>query len=111
MRLFEFADDDPLRVKLAAVASQLKSRMLDTNNQEPMSTDALLNLLRQNDIIIDKTDIYDMVKKEPLVNIIKNINGHEVEFKGQTGSIDKEPAPDENAKIVSQMASKQAKKL
>ncbi len=81
MRLFEFADNDPLRVKLVAVVSQLKSRISDTNTKEPMTTDALIELLAQNDIEVDKSDLYDMVKKEPLSNIIQNINGHEVIFK------------------------------
>lgn len=110
MKLFEFADDNPLRVKLVAVVSQLKSRMQDTNNQEPMSTDALLNLLKQNGVDIDVSDIYDMVKKDPLVNIIKNINGKEVIFKGQqAGDDDMDLDSSENEKIRQQMASKAVK--
>lgn len=104
MRLFEFADNDPLRVKLVAVTSQLKSRISDTNTKEPMTTDALLELLAQNDIQIDKSDLYDMVKKEPLSNIIQNINGHEVIFKGQSANDASELDPGENEKTREKMA-------
>lgn len=104
MRLFEFADNDPLRVKLVAVASQLKSRISDTNTKEPMSTDALIELLAQNDIEVDKSDLYDMVKKEPLSNIIQNINGHEVLFKGQTSNDAGDLDPGENEKTREKMA-------
>ncbi len=104
MRLFEFADNDPLRVKLVAVLSHLKSRISDTNTKEPMTTDALIELLAQNDIEVDKSDLYDMVKKEPLSNIIQNINGNEVIFKGQTPNDDSELDPGENEKTREKMA-------
>lgn len=106
MRLFEFADDDPLRVKLTAVASQLKERYLETNSEKPLSTDAFLNILQQNNVDVEKSDLYDMVKKEPLVNIIQNINKDEVIFKGQKGPIEPEQSQGENEKIRNQMANK-----
>ena len=105
MKLFEFANDDPLRVKLVAVVSQLKSRAQDTNSKEPMSTDALLNILKQNEIEIDPGDIYDLIKKDPLVNVIKDIEDDKVIFKGQVGS-NFEPSDDESAKTRSAMAKK-----
>ncbi len=105
MKLFEFASDDPLRVKLVAVVSQLKSRAQDTNSKQPMSTDALLNVLKQNDIEIDPGDIYDLIKKDPLVNVIKDIEDDKVIFKGQTGT-EVEPGADEHEKTRSAMAKK-----
>jgi hypothetical protein len=108
MLLCEFGDDDPLRTKLIAVVSQLKSRMADTNSDKPMTTGTLLSLLKDNDIIIDRTDIYDMIKKEPLKNIIDDIKGNDVIFKGQRA----QPAviePDEAESIVSKMAKRAAK--
>lgn len=113
MRLYEFANDDPLRVKLIAVTSQLQSRIEDTNAEAHMSTDALLELLKQNDIIIDKTDLYDIVQKEPLKNIIKNINGNNVVFVGQKNDKLTEPAdmgaPEDTAKTLKAMASRAIK--
>lgn len=109
MRLFEFDSSDPLRVKLTAVTSQLKARIGEEGSTKPMSTDSLLSLLKNNDIIIDKSDIYDMVKKEPLSNMIDDIRDDQVVFKGQKpmrGTM----TPDNAEKIVSQMAKKAASK-
>jgi hypothetical protein len=112
MRLFEFADDDPLRVKLMAVANQLKDRIVQTGQTQ--STDEFLNFLKANDIVIDKKDLFDIVKKEPLVNIIHNVNDDQVIFKGQEEKEVAKPelgqTPD-HEKTLKQMASKQAKKL
>ena len=103
MRLFEFSDSDPLRVKLVAVTNQLKS----TN--EPMSTDEFLTVLNKNGISLDKADLFDMVKKEPLNNIIANISDNTVTFKGQEGDLDTavDQSQDENEKIRQSMAQKQ----
>jgi len=105
MRLFEFADDDPLRVKLAGVASQLKA-----DSSEPMPLAKFMEILRSNEISIDEGDIFDIIKKEPLVNIVQDIEDKQVVFKGQEGEFE-EPGPDENEKIRQSMASKQASKL
>ena len=108
MRLFEFDTKDPLRVKLTAVTSQLQSDLESANSEDPMSTNAFLNLLRRNDIVIDKTDIYDIIKKEPLVHFIKDIEDDNVIFKGQV--LAKQPIDtDDSEKIVAQMAKKALK--
>lgn len=113
MRLFEFADDDPLRVKLMAVANQLKDRIVQSGQTQ--STDEFLNFLKANDIVLDKKDLFDIVKKEPLVNIIDNVNDDQVIFKGQEtekalAKPEQGQTPD-HEKTLQQMASKQAKKL
>ena len=104
MRLYEFVEDDPLRVKLQAVANQLKDRVVDSGNT--ISTDELLNYFKDNEIGIDKADLFDIVKKEPLVNIIHNVNKDEVIFKGQEGTeqLSKPPKPSDNKKTLSTMA-------
>jgi hypothetical protein len=107
MRLFEFADDDPLRVKLLAVANQLKNQVLGSGRT--WSTDEFLNFLKQNDIVVDKADLFDMVKKEPLVNIISNINKDQVVFRGQENASDVPQKDDEMQKTRQQMASKALK--
>ena len=103
MRLFEFSDSDPLRVKLVAVTNLLKSI------NEPMSTDEFLTILNKNGISLDKADLFDMVKKEPLSNIIADISDDTVTFKGQEGDMGTavDQSQDENEKIRQQMASKQ----
>lgn len=106
MRLFEFANDDPLRVKLTTVASQLESDY--QNSDEPLSLDDFLTILRTEGVPIDKSDIYDIIKKEPLVNIIDSIEQGNVIFKGQ--EVDSEQSPTDNEKTLQQMASKQLSK-
>jgi hypothetical protein len=103
MRLFEFSDADPLRVKLVAVTNQLKSI------NEPMTTDEFLTILNKNGISLDKADLFDMVKKEPLNNIIANVSDDTVTFKGQEGDMDTaiDQSQDENEKIRQSMAQKQ----
>ena len=102
MRLFEFSDIDPLRVKLVAVASQLATQT------EPMTADEFLTVLNKNGIALDKRDLFDIVKKDPLRNIIANISDDKVIFKGQENDVEgQEQSPDENEKNRQQMASKQ----
>jgi hypothetical protein len=107
MRLFEFAENDPLRVKLTTVASQLESDYQNSN--EPLSLDDFLTILRTEGVSIDKSDIYDIIKKEPLVNIIDSIEQGNVIFKGQVND-QGEPEPSENEKTLQQMASRQVSK-
>jgi arsenate reductase-like glutaredoxin family protein len=108
MRLYEFAGDDPLRIKLAAVANQLRDRVEGSGTT--LSTDELLNFLKKNDIVLDKPDLYDIVKKEPLKNIIKSVNKDEVTFINAEGDDDQatnaEPEQDDSEKIRQQMAKK-----
>ncbi len=106
MKLFEFADDDPLRVKLTAVTSQLKQ--FQEQSDFPLSTDDFLKILRKHGISLDKSDLFDIVKKEPLKNVISDVNDQEVTFRGQE-SPEIEQGPDENEKVRSQMASKALK--
>jgi hypothetical protein len=104
MRLFEFSDADPLRVKLVAVANQLATQT------EPMTADEFLTVLNKNGISLDKRDLFDIVKKDPLVNIIADVSDDKVIFRGQEDNIEgQEQGPDENEKIRQQMASKQVK--
>lgn len=110
MLLNEFVDDDPLRVSLVAITSQIKSRIADTKAKSSMSTDAFLALLKRNGVILDHSDIYDLVQQPPLSNIIDNISGQKVIFKGQsedTGETQK--TADSHESTVEKMAQRAAK--
>jgi hypothetical protein len=112
MRLFEFADDDPLRVKLTGVAMQLKTQAEESG--QPMPLDEFLGILNDNGISVDPSDVFDLIKKEPLVNIVDSIENKQVVFKGMPGTDiegDEQGEPGENEKILQQMASKQTAKL
>ncbi len=110
MKLFEFDDSNSLRIKLVAVTNQLKAEV-EHNPESSMTTDELLELLKQNDITIDKSDLFNIVAKDPLKNIIKNINGDEVLFKGQSeaGAGLSEPEVSDTQKTVSTLAKKAMK--
>jgi hypothetical protein len=83
MRLFEFASS-PLLVKLVATTSQLKSEIDSGKTHSDWTVPELLQYYRDNDIVIDKSDLYTMIKKPPLDQTIENIQGDKIIFKGQT---------------------------
>ena len=93
MRLFEFEDDDSLKVKLSGIVRQLQSRAVDTGAKEPYSLTALRNKLHDADINLDDEELRDMLDEPPLKNIIQNIKGDQVYFKGigpDTEEVDQE---------------------
>jgi hypothetical protein len=102
MRLYEFAGPDPMVTKLVAVTDQLKSDLEKGEADPNMTLPNFLQYLKKFDIIIDKTDLYDMIKKMPLKNLISNIQGDKIIFKG----FGKPEAPpdEESKKIVAGMA-------
>jgi len=101
MRLYEFAGST-LLVRLVATTSQLKSEIDSGKTHSDWTVPELLQYYRDNDIIIDKSDLYTMIKKPPLDQSIENIQGDNVIFKGQTP--EQELEPDEDKKVVAQMA-------
>jgi hypothetical protein len=107
MRLFELSNPNPLLVRLVAVTSQLTSEIDSGDQHSDWSVDELLNYYKDNDIILAKDDLYDMIKKPPLKNKISNIQGDKVIFKGQDSPV--EPEEEDNKKVIDQMAHKAMK--
>jgi len=103
MRLFELDGPDPLAVKLVTVMSQLKAGIDDGYEKSNWTVDELLSYLKDNEIILDKSDLYDMIKNPPLNKTIENIQGDKVIFKGQS-SMDGPTDPNKNKEVVKQMA-------
>lgn len=101
MKLFEF-DASDLQVKLAASTNQLKSNIDAGQDKPDWTVPELLQYYRDNDIIIDKSDLYKIIQTYPLKNYISNIQGDKVIFKGQQAEV--EPQSDDSDKIVKQMA-------
>lgn len=107
MRFFEFAQD-PLIPKLVATSDQLRTDLDSGDVASTMTTDQLLQYFQKYDIMLDKSDLYNMIKKEPLNHLIANIQGDQVRFKG----FDTMDQPeDEKKKIVKQMANKAAQNI
>lgn len=103
MRLFELDQEKATVARIVALTNQLKQDLdkgkIDAEN---FSTDKLLNYFRKNDIILDRDDLYSMVKQRPLKGVVTNIQGDKVVFKGTKDSESTEP--DENKKTISKMA-------
>ena len=107
MLLFEFTGPDPLLIHLVATIGQLKSS-IDAGQEKPdWTVDELLQYLKDSDIILDREDLLDMIQGPPLNHSISNIQGDNVIFRGQSEVDDgAEQDPDENKKIVKQMAAR-----
>lgn len=102
MRLYEFAGPDPMVTKLVAVTDQLKSDLEKGQADTNMSVPDFLQYLKKFDIIYDKTDLYDMIKQLPLKNLISNIQGDKIVFKGF--GTPEAPPEEESKKVVAGMA-------
>lgn len=106
MRLFEFALNDPLRIRLIAVINQLKARLSDSNSSLKMNTNAFINLLRKNGIEITLDELFEIYDKDPMSQLIDNLSNTEVTFKGsKTDEENLESASDDMAEIVSDVGS------
>lgn len=102
MFLFEFDDTKPLVTKIVIATDQLE-KDVEKGLVQGWSVDDLLDYFAKYNVILDKSDLYSMIQKDPLKQVIKNIQGSEVVFKGENES---ETQPDQNKKIVKQMANK-----
>ena len=69
MRLFEFATD-PLIPKLVAVSDQIKTELDNGDIQPDMSLEDFIQRLQKYDITLDPNDLYNMIKKPPLNDLI-----------------------------------------
>lgn len=111
MLLYEFTGVDPLLVSLVAVIGQLKSS-IDAGEEKPdWTVDELLEYLQRSNIIIDKSDLYDMVQGPPLNHSIENIQGDQVVFKGQGSGLDTdgmEQDAEKKKEVVKTMAKRAA---
>lgn len=102
MRLFEFDGPDPLLTKIVTVSDQLKS-LVDKGSAKDWTLDQLISYFQKYDVSLDKKDMYNMIKKPPLKDVISNIQGDKVIFKGDE-SVEASPDTDTNQNVVSQMA-------
>lgn len=108
MRLDEFEDQNPLRVRLTGVVSQLRSRAKDTGASEPYSLDALRNKLHDANINLDDEELREISKNPPLSNLL-TIKGDKVLFKG-IGYDTEKPEPEKTEKTLDTMSKRAAKK-
>lgn len=112
MHLFEFDNIDPLVDSIVVAVDQLKSDLEKSEIDFDWDVDTLLKYFQKYDIILDRSDLEEMVKKAPLNKIVKNIQGDKVIFKGQEqDKLTASGSPNKDAKkTVSQMAKKAMKR-
>jgi len=115
VRLREFTiseEDDSLRVNLTGLVSQLLGRIQDTGTKKSFSLTAFLNLLSKHGIPIDEEQLRDMVKEEPLKNLIANVKGDKIIFKGGSEDDTGEDAslePEDTTDTLKKMANRASK--
>ena len=105
MFLFELDGTDPLSTKLIVLVNQLKTD-LDNGiiDSSSYTTDEFLTYLQdKGDIVLDVTDLYDMIKNPPLNTVISNIQGDKVVFKGHDDTPEN-PDQSQSQQVVQQMA-------
>jgi hypothetical protein len=113
MLLFEFdqRQDSATIAQIVALINQLEQEIedgeVDPNNY---SVDNLLDYFQQYDIILDANDLYNMIKVPPLKDVISNIQGDKVVFKGHQGKTTLDAPEDEDKKTVAKMAKHALKK-
>lgn len=115
MRFREFIkeeDDDgsdPLRVRITSMLSQLRARQQESGAKKNYSVDSVLNILGKDGIHISKDDLYDIIKDDPIKNIITDFDSG-VHFKG-TEKNGAELPTDDSEKAVKDMAFKATKSM
>lgn len=115
MKLFElfeaedFEQDDPLRVATTAVLSQIKSDIEDSAYKGKFTVKALLNKLSNNGVKISHAQLLELVKEEPWSNLISNVKGDKVMFKGDPDENSGSEEPDDTSSTMDKMAKRAAK--
>lgn len=111
MRIFEIDDNDPLRVKLTAIVSQLRSEIKKSGFKKPYSLKAMISRLRDQGIAFSEQQFRDMAEQEPLSNLISNVDGDTVTFRGTSTDDDNDAiAPGPESKTLEKMAGRAADK-
>lgn len=111
MLLHEFEVDNRDMILLTGVISQILNRIEDTGFDRKYSLKSMLNTLSERGLDIDREQFISMIKKQPLSNLISNVKGDTVVFKGEESDEDDEAmAPDDTTDTLEKMAKKAAKK-
>lgn len=111
MLLLELDQDKAFVTKIVALANQLKQERKEGKIGKQFTVDQLLDYFQNYDVILDTEDLYNMIKVPPLKDVIKNIQGKHVVFKGdKEQKIDDTSVADDSKKVVKQMAKKALKK-
>ena len=111
MLLFEFDTSGINVADIVALTNQLKQE-IDHGKIDPntYTVEQLLDYFQQYDIILDADDLYNMIKVPPLKDVITNIQGDKVVFKGHQGKPAFDAPEGDDKKTVAKMAKHALKK-
>lgn len=110
MLLYEFVEDNTDMILLTGIVSQIYNRIVDTGFDKKYSLDALLNTLSDRGIDLDRDKFIEMTKHQPLKNLIANVEGDKVVFKGENGDNSKNMDMDDTTGTLEKMAKRAEKK-
>lgn len=117
MRLYEFevfeddfSQDDPLRVATTAALSKIKSDIEDSGYKGEYKVKSLLSALADHGVRLSHEQLIKVSKQEPWSNLIANIKGDKVIFKGDPDSDGASIDPDETSGTMEKMADRAGKK-
>lgn len=110
MKLYELDNLDHDSILLTGIVSQILNRIKDTGFDKEYKLDSLLNILSDRGLDIDREEFIDMIKNPPLKNLITNIKGDKIIFKGQDSESDSlNMKPDETSGTLEKMAKRASK--
>jgi len=98
--------NDPKLTKLIAATDQLRTALEKNQITDNWDVEKLLAYFRKFDLVLSRDDLYSMIQTKPLKNVITNIEGDSVVFKGLEPSqpAPEAPPPEQSQEIVKKMA-------
>lgn len=109
MLIREFQEPSVDSAKLASLAQFLISRSDDRAAPKKISVGAFLKLAQDQGISLTQDSLINMSQRPPLSNLIRNIQGDEILFKGDD-TPDDTMSVDQAQKTVDSMAKRATKK-
>jgi hypothetical protein len=111
MYLYEL-DNDPKLIKLIAATDQLRTALERNEITQNWSLDKLMTYFRKFDLVLSPSDLYSMIQSKPLKNVVSNIEGDQVIFKGLEPAAPpvESPPPEQSKEVVAKMAQSAMKK-
>lgn len=111
MLLREFDDDSTDAVLLTGIVSQIYNRVKDTGFDKKYRLESILQTLSDRGIDLDRDTFIKMSQRQPLKNLIANVEGDSVVFKGASSDSDSEASDmDATTGTLEKMAKRAEKK-
>ncbi len=117
MKLFEFdakvdyfEQDNPLRVATTAALSRIRADIEDNAYKGKFTVDALRQELKKHEVRMTKSQLIELLKQEPWKNLISDIKGDKVLFKGEPSDNEENMELDDTTGTMKKMADRSSKK-